>query len=74
MKILKATKAGIVGHIDGQPMRQYDDSITVQFDNEAERIAHKTVEYEGITYFYGTSNRQKDDSYISIYWKNRPVW
>lgn len=74
MQILKVTKAGIVGHIDGKPMRQYDDSITVHFDSEAERIATKTIDHDGVTYYYGTANKQDDNSYIATYWKNRPIW
>jgi hypothetical protein len=46
MKILKATKAGIVGHINGKPLRQYDDSITVHFENETERMANRTIDYD----------------------------
>lgn len=74
MEILNATKAGIVGHIEGKPIRQYDDSITVLFDSEAERIANKTIEYEGTLYYYGTANRQHDNTYVALYWKTRPVW
>ena len=74
MEILKATKAGIIGHIEDAPMRQYDDSITVHFHNEEERIATKTINHDGITYYYGTANKQTDNSYIATYWKTRPIW
>ena len=65
MKVISIRKAG-----NGQ----YDDSITVHFENEAERIANKTIKHEGVIYYYGTANRQSDNTYIATYWKNRPVW
>ena len=74
MKVIAEQKAGITGYINNQPVRQYDDSITVFFNNDQERIQNKTVKYNGITYYFGTSNKQTDGTYIAIYWKNRPMW
>jgi hypothetical protein len=74
MKILKEQKAGIIGEINGQPIRQYDDSITVFFNDDQERIQNKTIKHNNTIYYFGTSNRQKDGTYIALYWKNRPVW
>ena len=74
MKIIKEQKAGITGYIQGRPYKQYDDSITVQFDNVAERDKNKTINYNSITYYYGSATRQKNNTYIATYWKNKPVW
>jgi hypothetical protein len=74
MQVLKEQKAGITGYIDNQPVRQYDDSITVLFENREEVNKNKAVLHNGITYYYGTGTQQKDGTYITTYWKNRPVW
>lgn len=74
MQIIEETKAGIIGEINGQPIRQYDDSITVLFKNDQERINNKIVTHKGIKYYFGCSNRQQDGSYIATMWKNKPVY
>lgn len=74
MKVIKEQKAGITGYIENQPIRQYDNSITVLFINDKERTENKTINYNNTIYYFGTSNRQTDGTYIATYWKNRPVW
>ena len=74
MKILKEQKAGIIGYINDQPVRQYDDSIIVLFDTAEERDKNKIIMYNNILYYYGSGNLRKDGKYITTYWKNKPVW
>lgn len=74
MKIIKEQKAGVIGYIENQPIRQYDDSITVLFINDKERLKNRTINYNNTVYYFGTSTRQKDNTYIATYWKNKPVW
>jgi len=74
MKIIKEQKAGITGYINNQPVKQYDDSIIVLFINDKERTENKTINYNVTTYYFGTSTKQKDNTYIATYWKNKPSW
>jgi hypothetical protein len=74
MQVIKEQKAGIVGYIEGNPCKQYDDNITVQFTDSTERDKNKTVNYNGIIYYYGSSTQKKDGTCTATYWKNKPVW
>lgn len=74
MQIIKEQKAGIIGELQGQPIRQYDDSITVLFRDNEERINNKVITHKGIKYYFGCSNRQQDGTYIATMWKTRPVY
>lgn len=74
MKILKEQKAGITGYINDQPIRQYDDSIIALFDTAEEIDKNKIIKYNGVLYYYGSGNLRNDGTYITTYWKNKPVW
>lgn len=74
MKIISEQKTGIIGYIEKESVKQYDDSITVQFQDDAERLNNKIINHNGVTYYFGSSNRNKDGSYTATFWKNKPVW
>jgi hypothetical protein len=74
MKIIAEHKAGSTHKMFDVEVKQYDDSINVLFENAEERDKNKVINHNGINYYYGCGNQNKDGSYIAEYWKNRPVW
>lgn len=77
MKILEYRPNGSIQIIFGHEIKQYDDSITVEFDNESEITPYwkgKTIKYNDISFFFGSSNIKRDGSYVATFWKKKPVW
>lgn len=53
---------------------QYDDSITVHFENEVEKNNNKTVYYNDEPFFFGCSNLNRDGSYTALMWRIKPCY
>jgi hypothetical protein len=76
-KILEYRPEGSTKKVFGHDIKQYDDSIIVHFPSELDINPYwkgQTIKYNNIPFFFGTSNKQGDGSFIAEFWKNKPVW
>jgi hypothetical protein len=78
MKILNYKPAGSKTKINilGQEteIQNYCDMLTVKFNNDKERDNNRVIYYNNRPFYYSHGTKQKDNTYITEYHNEKPVY